>query len=193
MGTLFPAINLPAAATPWAKRIQSALQSLERTTDRIAKAESNRANGVSSVLSLLSRQVAVLSAVANGTYAEWNNASGVTFTGWYSNPAIAQVQISSPTGRLEVGFGGSLNSGNGVFCYSITGSVSGTVVARTTVLANYAQRVALSGGASFTPSAFNTVTIAVPPDETLTVSLEMNGFTSGVYFYGGRISARPAP
>ncbi len=189
----FPAINLDPASTPWAKAAQQRILNLERSVTRFEQSIQNSVNSISSVGNVLSSQVQTLNAVANVQYQKWTNATGVTGIHGFYGTTTASVQVASPTGRLEVGFGGSLNSGNGYFCYSITGATSGVVVDRNTVFADYAQRVAVSGGASFTPSAFNTVIIPVPVNDVLTVKSELYSSDGFAYFFGASILARVAP
>lgn len=193
MAQPFLPLNLDRNATPAGKELQQRLGNVEDLLSRFMASQQNAANAATSALALLSKQVQLLEAEANVQYNEWQNLNGITgFTGFYS-PAVASVQISSPSGRIEVGFGGSLNSGNGYFCYSVTGAKSGTVVAASTVQQNYAERVAVSGGASFTASAFNTVLVNVPANEVMTVKVELYAASSMTYFFGARISARVTP
>lgn len=189
----FPPLNLDPTATPWGKEAQRRILDLEANLARFEKSSGNSGRASTSTMSTLSSQVAVLQAVANVQYNEWSSSSGATqgSSGWLGAPT--SVRITSPTGRLEVGFGGSMNSGNGIFAYSITGDSSGTIVNRDTVRGNYAQRVAVSGGASFIGSAFNTVIVSVPANEALTVRCEMFSNEGSAYFYGARILARVAP
>src|SRR5690606_13487402 len=77
-------------------------------------------------------------------------------------------------------------------CFSIA-SPSGTVVSRASVLANTARRVAVSGGASFAPSGFHTLILAVPAHTTLTVRLEINVTAGFAYVFGGSVMARVRP
>jgi len=169
------------ALTSLGSSVSKALDSINRLTSDTA-ANFNRQQG----------QIATLNAIADAQSAEFT--FGITgFTGWYvASPA--SLFIESPTNRMEIGFGGSLNSGNGYFAYSVTTAPGGTtVVSRSTVLSNPAQRVAVSGGASFAPSGWKTVVIDVPEGKTLEVALHINTSSSSTYFFGGSIFARPLP
>lgn len=212
--TQYPPLNLDPKATPWGKAIQRELEALKTDFKRYKDSQGNAGRAGSSTMATLSGQVAsltqttqqltsvttslsgvttTLSAVANVQYAEWVSSTGSTLgtSGWLVAPA--SVRVTSPTGRLEVGFGGSLNSGNGTFAYQIVGDSSGTIVNRTDVRNNMAQRASLSGGASFTPSIFNTVILSVPKNEPLTVTAQLYSESATTYFYGARILARVAP
>lgn len=139
----------------------------------------------------------LLAEVANVKEAEFaDGVAGVSgptgFTGYFG-ATMASVTLTSITGVIEIGFGGSLNGGDGYFVYSITDTTTGLpVVDRATVLANPAQRVAVSGGASFTPSGWKTVFVTVPAGDTLVVNLELNTASTGTFFYGGSIMAHTA-
>lgn len=136
----------------------------------------------------------LLSDVANVQQGSFVNANGITgFTGFYTGTRPS-VTLSTQTGRITLSFGGSMNSGNGVFAYGVTRNDTGaTVVSRTSVQADYARRVALSGGASFTPSAFSSVVLTgLPRNVPLTIQLEMYAYTNTVYFYGGNVLANPS-
>lgn len=119
---------------------------------------------------------------------------GITgFSGWYPT-SPASVIIDSITPRIEIGFGGALNGGDGYFCYSVVNSQTGSVVvARASVLTNPAERVAVSGGASFAPSGWKTTVVDVPSGVPLTVSLELNTGSTFTYFFGGSILVRRLP
>ena len=194
----YPQANLPSESTRWGVAMQGDMVELRREAERSAQANLNANKQGQSSMGLLSQQVrdltaqvATLNALASVSYAE--TTTGVSgFTGFYSG-SVPTVTVTSPTGRLEVGFGGSLNGGNGYFCYSITGATSGSVVSRATVQANPARRVAVSGGAGFAPSGYKTVIETVPKDEELTVKVEFYAEDNYVYFFGGSIMARVAP
>ena len=194
----FPQANLGTEATRWGADVERRILDAERDAARRKEGELNANKQGQSSMGLLSEQVrdltaqvATLNALASVSYAE--TTTGVSgFTGFYSSP-VPTVIVTSSTGRLEVGFGGSLNGGNGYFCYSITGVTSGSVVSRTTVQANPARRVAVSGGAAFAPSGYKTVIQTVPKDEGLTVKVEFYAENNYVYFFGGSIMARVAP
>lgn len=136
----------------------------------------------------LQEQVAVLTAMQRREYAEWVAWLTGT-TGWYASPC--SVLITSSTGRIEVGYGGSLNGGNGYFCYSVTRVSDGSVIVdRAVIQGSPARRVAVTGGASFTPSGWRTAPVDVPVDVQLRVALEIYGGSTATNFAGGAVSAR---
>ena len=136
----------------------------------------------------LQEQVAVLTAMQRREYAEWVAWLTGT-TGWYASPC--SVLITSSTGRIEVGYGGSLNGGNGYFCYSVTRVSDGSVIVdRTVIQGSAAQRVAVTGGSSFTPSGWRTAPVDVPVDVQVRVALEIYGGSTATNFAGGAVSAR---
>lgn len=187
----YPKHNLPTVSSPWASKVQGEQERLAREFERYRGTSDNSAKGGSSSLALLTKQVRLLTALANVQYAEWTG--GATgFSGWYPG-TVASVNLTSPSGRIEIGFGGSLNGGNGYFCYSITGAQSGVIVDRAVVQANPARRIAASGGASFTASGHNQLVETVPVDESLTVKVELYAADTFVYFFGAHIFARVAP
>jgi hypothetical protein len=67
------------------------------------------------------------------------------------------------------------------------------VVSRAPVLVSPAERVAVSGGASFAPSGWKTTVVDVPSGVPLTVSLELNANSASTYFFGGSILVRRLP
>jgi len=201
--------------------MQTRIQELEDDLRRFKQGQGNNANSSSSTMSTLSTKIQelqqltsdladaqsklttttnrlqdatdLLSAYANLQYREWSSTNGLSVAANSYASTPASVRISSATGRLEVGFGGSMNSGNGYFLYSITGDSSGVVVARDAVRNSLAQRVGVTGGASFIGSSFNSLVVSVPKNETLTVSVEMFAVTDQTYFFGAKIQARVAP
>ena len=139
----------------------------------------------------LADQVALLAAVADVQYAETTTGHD-GFTGFYTG-ALPTVELSSPSGRIEVAYGGSLNGGEGYFCFSVTGATSGAIVTAAAVQANPARRVAVTGGASFAPSGHRSMVVTVPADEVMTVTLAYYAADTYVYFFGGSILARVTP
>lgn len=135
----------------------------------------------------------LLASFAEVAYDEWSLNAGYTLgsVGWAASRV--SVNITSPTGRLEIGYGGSVNSGNATFVYNVVGADSGAIYGRDTVRANYARRVAVSGGASFIASGSSTVVVTVPKNERLTVTNQMYSESSTTYFFGAKIQARVAP
>ena len=205
MADQIPKMNLNESATPWGREMQLRLLAAGREIERLQSGTLNANKAQDGTLALLSRQVAALGAqqvalgdaqatlLAIATVENSEFTTAITgFSGFY-NGARPSVDITSPTGRIEVGFGGSLNNGSGYFCYSITGATSGAIVTKESVQENPAQRVAVSGGASFAPSGWKTLIKDVPIGEVLTVTLEMYADSTYAYFFGGSILARVAP
>lgn len=139
----------------------------------------------------LAAQVDLLTAIADVQYAETTTGRD-GFTGFYTG-ALPTVELSSPSGRIEVAYGGSLNGGEGYFCFSVTGATSGAIVTAAAVQANPARRVAVTGGASFAPSGHRSMVVTVPADEVMTVTLAYYAADTYVYFFGGSILARVTP
>lgn len=202
---VYPQPMLDPNAAPWGRSVNDRLAALElaaerkRQDDINTNKQQNSSAGtltqqvatLSSVVTSLSSVVATLQAISNVQYGEMGEATN--FSGFFngSRPTLA---ITSPTGRLEVGYGGSLNSGNGYFVYSVTNRSTGQVyISRDSVQSSPAQRVAVSGGASFAPSGYKNVVVNVPANTPLNVSLELYTGDSFTYFMGGSILARVAP
>lgn len=201
----FPKNNLDGLAQPWVRAVESALQGLEGAASRRAQGETNANKGSTSDFKTLAKQVrdtvatvatlkdVVAKLVAAGTAVVSETTAGVTgFAGFYTGTRPS-VQISSPTGRLQIDFGGSLNGGTGYLVYSITNPINGEVIVnRATLQGNPARRIAISGGSSFAPSSFRTAFESVPADTTVAVTLEMYATDTFTYFLGGSIAARPS-
>ena len=129
------------------------------------------------------------------TVASDTDSTGATgFTGFYGGTRPA-VTISTPTGKFDINFGGSLNSGNGYFVYSIVDTATSTIyVDRATMQVDPSRRVAITGGASFAPSGYRSaIQDGLPIDVNLLVTLEYYAATTTVYILGGSIVVRPAP
>ncbi|WGD36831.1 hypothetical protein [Lysinibacter sp. HNR] len=133
--------------------------------------------------------IETLTAIADSKYAEFTTHVG-GFVGWADSVSVA---LTSPTGRIEIHWGGALNGGEGYFCYSVRGDRSGTIVSRESLLQNPARRVAVTGGASFAPSGSAAAIVDVPRGESLTVQLHLCSSLSFTTFFGGWVLARVAP
>ena len=131
--------------------------------------------------------VETLEEVSQNHYTEFTTEQ-TGFTGWRTQ---GSVTFSSSTGRIELTYGGTLNSGDGYFCYSVKQG-STNIVTRESIMANPARRVAVSGGASFAPSGFGHTVIDVPVGKPLTVALELYTEQSYTYFFGGSLLAKVA-
>jgi len=138
------------------------------------------------------RAISRLDALARSEYAS-SNAQFGNFTGFYTGTK-PEVTITSPTGKLQLQFGGSLNGGSGYFVYTVIRNDTGEAfVNRDTVVEDPSRRVALSGGASFSPSGYNTIVISVPANVSLTVRCEVYAESTFVTFVGRSIFAQVAP
>jgi len=145
---------------------------------------------VNTVEDQVSKQAAItetLQEVSQNYYTEFTTEQ-TGFTGWRTQ---GSVTLTSSTGRIEITYGGTLNSGEGYFCYSVKQG-STNIVTRESVQANPARRVAVSGGASFAPSGFGHTVIDVPVGKPLTVALELYTAQSYTYFFGGSLLAKVA-
>lgn len=187
----FPQMNLSPEATPWGRAAQDRIATLEAQVSALRQSMENSLRTVNGSLANIGETVKILNASANVQYSEFNNTIG-GFSGWYGG-SLPTITLSSPTGRIELGYGGVLNGGDGYFCYSITGQTSGTIVARGTILASPARRVAVTGGASFAPSGWHSGVVSVPANELLTIQLQINVSSSAVSVFGGSIYARVTP
>ncbi|QAB18797.1 hypothetical protein Leucomu_13545 [Leucobacter muris] len=145
------------------------------------------------VLRDLTETVEMLRAVADVRYAEFTDQKQLSQGSWAAG--MPAVQVTSPTGRIEITFGGSVNNGDGYFCYTITGQNAGVIVTRDSVRENPARRVGVSGGATFQPTGYKTVILQVPIGEPVTVRLEVLAVNAypNLYVFGGSVSARVAP
>lgn len=196
---VIPSSNLDPNAAPWGRWVTEHIQSLEQDADRAAKAEDNinkqqnsTALAMQQRIGEISSIVDTLTAISKVQYAESTDLA-TNFSGFF-NGTRPTVNVTSPTGRVEINFGGSLNGGSGYFCYSIfNNKTNSTVVSRDSVQANPAQRVAVTGGASFSPSGYKSTVLTVPNDAPLTIRLEMFASDAFVAFLGGSILARVAP
>lgn len=169
---------------------------LNRLEQRIRDLQAADGQQQAQSLKLLTEQVAELQTVVNLLlalqqlqYAEFTS----IVTGFTGFQASVSVSLTCQTGRLRLEYGGSLNGGEGFFVYRITGASSGLIVSETTVQANPARRVAVTGGASFTPSGNKTTVLNVPSNEVLTVQLYLNTQQTNTTFVGGSILAQVAP
>jgi hypothetical protein len=134
-------------------------------------------------------RVEVLTAMQRREYAQWETLGASVL----AETAFAQVTITSPTGRIEVGYGGSANNGAAWFYYGVR-TVSGVVVVdQAAVITSAARRVAVTGGASFAPSGYRTQPVDVPLNTPVVVTVYCNtasGIGASVIAFGASISAR---
>jgi len=176
--------------TPPGDAWEPLLRRADDTERRLRELESPTGTSITRAVATLQDAVDTLTALADVQYAEFT--TGVTgFTGFYTG-VVPVTNVTSPTGRIEIGFGGSLNGGDGYFCYSVTTGAGAVIVNRATVQANPARRVAVTGGASFAPSGYKQVIVSVPIATPLVVKLELFASTAFTYFFGGSILCRPS-
>lgn len=192
-----PQMNLPPESMQWGRAIESRVESVERNLNVAAQDSGNDATtqgGImrsqAATIKRLSDTVAYLSSLASVQYAEFSTLVGGV-AGW--TVVQASVQISTPTGRIGINFGGTANGGPVTYCYSITGPVSGTIVTRDSVRSNYAQRVGVVGGVSYSPSAFRSAILQVPANELLTINLETYLQDAFTFALGGSIQVSVSP
>ena len=219
---IFPPSNL-GPGSPWARKVEDLLREMDRVGKRNDGSAARGQQGSASTLSGLQKQISELRKIADEQaqilvqqgytlqdieniqadqaelqkvyYNEFNNPSGVgDFIGFYPN-TTPSVNLTSKTGRIEINYGGSLNGGNGYFCYSVVSATDPSIVwvDRAIILANAAQRVAISGGASFTPSGYRSTIVDIPANVELTVRLQLWAENRGVYFFGGSLLVRVSP
>jgi hypothetical protein len=188
-----PPSNLPEPAQPWGRRHDKDHVRYDQILERLDNDSLNgnkylnaQVNQLNSQVEQLNTTTDTLLALQTAAYSEFTTGIAASGVGFMVSPT--SVSLTSSTGRVEIGFGGALNSGQGYFCYQIIANGS-TYISRVTTQANIAQRVAITGGASFTPSGFNTVVVAVPVNQTLVISLEMYSGLAGTFFAGGGIRA----
>lgn len=198
METLFPRANLSDAATPWGRTVQSAVVALERAMDRATSDNKNLNDGQSASIETLQGNVQDirssidrLNSLSVSSYDEFTTGITAGGVGFIAAPVL--IRIKSASGRLRLTYGGALNSGQGYYLFQVTGATSGVLFNRTVIQANPAKRVAITGGASFTPSGSTSVLIEVPPNENLAITLEGYSGLTGTYFAGGSILAEVAP
>jgi len=129
--------------------------------------------------------VNTLAEVSESHYAEFTTAQ----TGFTGFRTAATVTLTSSTGHIEISYGGSLDAGEGYFCYAVKQG-STTIVSRESVQSNPAKRVAVSGGASFAPSGYGHTVIDIPANTSTTVTLELYTSTTFCYFLGGSLLAK---
>lgn len=203
--TNFPRNDLSPGTMKWGRAVEAAINAVERAAEVVANRDDNTKSSQSAALALLTtqvaglttaqatlaRNVATLQAAAQVARATVTPSGGWTgSTGFYNGSDRPSVKISSPTGRIEIKWGGSMNGGNGYLVYSVKNNDSGaTIVDRSDVQGDFTQRIAMSGGASFTPSAFNSIVVSVPADTLVVVQLEFYAADAYVYFAGGSIQA----
>lgn len=211
----FTKANMPNESQRWAREIEQALKTIDQGLSKALNQGANAASASNGKQLRIQDQVQEIQATVDATAQTVASLQTVTanlqdvtakltaagqvqtaslgktvsgFSGFYTG-SRPTVNISSPTGRIEVLFGGSLNGGNGIFVINVVNTATGTSYkSRTSMRANYDERLAVSGGASFIGSAFSSVIVAVPVNTQVTVTLELYSDSGEfVYFFGGKI------
>lgn len=196
--TFFPRSNLPNPSVHWGRTVEGAIDGVESRVEQLDIENINTNKQQNSSIKAVQEnvekaQIAIdrLEAISQSAYIEFS--VGITGSGVGFLVSPGDTSLIVPTGHLKLTYGGSLNSGQGYYVYQVTATLSGTIMSRSTVQANPAQRVAITGGASFTPSGSTSVLLNVPKDELITVSLELYSGLAGSYFAGGSLLAEVAP
>lgn len=194
-----PRNNLDSNSAPWGRWVDEQLDSINTLLGRSEQDQTNNNKQQNSSINALNQQLAVIQQQQDllASYQTVKYAGTDTmvngFSGWY-NGGVPIVSLSSPTGRIEVGYGGSLNGGGGYFCYQVTQASTGSViVSRDSVLSSASRRVAVIGGASFSPSGYRTEIISVPANVLINVSVQFNVQDTFVNILGGSIQAKVSP
>lgn len=196
--------KLPSASMPWARQVSDTLNNLANKVNNFISDQTNknRANntniqtlssqvsGLATTQAALSAQQATLQAASTSASDSTSSGGTVSNVGYYGG-ARPTVTIPVPTGRLEIQFGGSMNSGNAYFVFSATGESGAVYMTRDAMRDDVTKRLAISGGASFTPSTYATQVINVTPGDNVTVTLQFYAVTAGAYFAGGSLLVRP--
>lgn len=187
-----PYQRLSPDSQPWGRWVTDKIQKNEVAQDSALTNLQAQNKSLAAQLNRLQLQIQYLQSLSDFAYNEWSGAL-TGFTGW-SPFAPCEVYISSPTGRIEIGYGGALNGADGYFCYQIAQlSTSSTIVSRDSILNNPAQRVAVTGGASFAPSGWKTTLVEVPENEMLAVQCWVNSGSSFITVFGASLYARVSP
>lgn len=189
-----------AESDPWARKVESGVKSNTSDLASLRKWSEAQNQGTAASLDALRQQIAGLQeanqyliSLQSAAYAEFPGFISAP-AGWYDGGGKASVVIQSPTGRLDIGFGGATSGGDSWFAYSVIGANTSTVyVSRDSFLGNAARYVAVTGGAGFAPSGFKTAIQSVPTTEPLIVTLEVNVADAFVTVAGGSIYARVSP
>lgn len=199
-GDVFPPRNLPGTSEEWGRSVESRIESGDRADTQISQTLDNNLRAVSGQLEVMSRQLSLIEnqqrylvSLQRLEIATSIESSSLAPQAWMTNPPT--VTISSPTGRVEISFGGRGLEGRFVFGYEIR--AGGTVIrSRDSVVNDSSEAVMTVGGINFASTGFNTVVREVPINTPLTISLQVlsGEMTYGpIYFLGGRIMARVAP
>ena len=202
---VYPQPNLDPNAAPWGRSVDQRLANLEQDADRKAQNDVNINKQQNSTAQVLAGQIAQLSSVvaqltsvtntlaaaSNVQYGEMGAASN--FSGFYGGSRPSYL-ITSASGRIEIGYGGSLNGGNGYICYQVVNLDTGAVIVnRNTIQQSPSRRIAITGGASFTPSGYRTEIVDVPVDANLRVTVQLYASDTYVAFLGSSVQAKVTP
>lgn len=172
--------------------LQKQIAGLKEVADEQAKILVDQGFALAEIEALQEDQAALQQVYYN----EFNNISGEVsgFIGFFPG-TTPSVTLTTKSGRMQIDFGGALNGGNGYFCYSVTSADSSGIVwvDRSQIVNNAAQRVAVSGGASFAPSGFRTTVVEIPPGRRVVVRLHLWAENANVTFFGGNVLVRALP
>jgi hypothetical protein len=174
----------PADINPWGKTVDEDVIELRKTTERLS-VNVGAALQVSGNAAAASKLVAATSDIlADSSQPDVVLPS----TSWASGSVnLPSVSITSPTGRIEVTFGGAIRNGSARICFS----VSGGIVSRDEVRDDFSRCLALTGGATFPSSGHRSEVIYVG-EGAVTVSIQVWAEMAGVRLSASRVSVRPA-
>lgn len=176
----------PAGATLLAREIA-------RIERRLAVLEAPGGTQLAQMVKQLQERVRLLQALQTLTVSEWRGyADGKS--GWWK--PVTDATVTTPTGRIEVRWGGSVSFGGATFAIEVS-RAGAVVLSRDGVASDPSRRVNVEGGASFIPSNFNGTVVSVTPNVPVTVSLWAlpDGGSSGnagpvVSFHAARLTVQ---
>lgn len=175
----------PADINPWGKTVEEDLGKAMDDIDRLS---------VNTAGALQAAGAAVTATKKFGSAADlirstWSNDITVG-VGWSTNGYLPKGFITSPTGRIEINFGGAIRNGSARICFTVTRAGS-PVVDREAVRIDFARCLAITGGATFPASAHRVEIVDVGTEEVY-VQIEAYGEAAGVVLSGASLSVRPS-
>jgi hypothetical protein len=174
----------PADINPWGKTVDEDVIELRKTTDRLS-------TNLAAALQVSGNAAAAAKLVATtGDIVTDSSQPDVVLpsTSWATgSTTLPSVSITSPTGRIEVTFGGAIRNGSARICFS----VSDGIVNRDEIRDDFSRCLALTGGATFPASGHRSEVIDVGEGE-VTVSIQVWAEMAGVVLSASRVSVRPA-
>jgi len=208
-----PPHNLDPNAAPWGRWATERIETLDTMLTRGKQDQANNNYQLNGSINVINEQVrlireqqdsirltveqlavqqALLTSYQVVRYAD-SDSTSTNFSGWYTG-SLPSVTLASATGRIEVGYGGSLNGGNGYICYQVVNLDTGAVIVnRNTIQQSPSRRIAITGGASFTPSGYRTEIVDVPVDANLRVTVQLYASDTYVAFLGSSVQAKVTP